>query len=503
MGNFLLIYPTQITEAPMTLAMLGAVIKQEGYQVHTCINTFAKPLGVEDFVRKAIEVKADYVGISMLTFRVLFVYDIVRELKSHGFKVILGGPHPTDCPEEGIEAGADIVVVGEGEETIREILSGKPLTEILGIVTKDFKTGKRPRLDIDTLPLPDVEIFDPQQFLDEEGFVKGFHRIYTSRGCPGLCTFCDWKVFGQKFKEYDIRAVVDEIKRRRDIYGLRSFSLADDCFTVNAERVFEFCRLIKGQGVNWRANSRANLVTEKMLQAMKDSGCHSVAFGLESGDPETLRKIAKGVTLEENIMAPKLAHKVGLEVYGCLMTGFPWETPANVENQIKFIHELWDDVSLFQVSGSLMPFPGAPIYRKYAPVYGFDKYWLKPDYQNFGIQVYQNAVNPFAVSTFYQRYLFDDTYIRDEYFFRYTPEYKQAVRRLVKEIGRHNLRFMFQGQPRKQQLYLAVANVSMAVSNIFPNLEKKVGGAIFHGRSQIERIRDKRRGIALKYTNPN
>lgn len=487
----------------MTLAMLGAVLEQEGYRVHTCINTFAQPLTVEDFVLEARAVKADYVGISMLTFRVLFAYDIVRALKEAGFTVILGGPHPTDCPTEGIKAGADIVVIGEGEETLREIVSGKPLREINGIMTKDFKTERRKRLDINTLPLPDVSVFNEKDFLGEEGFVKGFHRIYTSRGCPGICTFCDWKVFGQKFKEYDIKAVVDEIKRRRDKYGLRSFSIADDCFTVNPERVFEFCRLIKPLDVQWRANSRANLVTKAMLSAMKDAGCHSIAFGLESGDPETLQKIAKDVTLAENIRAPKLAHEVGLEVYGCLMTGFPWETPAHVENQIKFIHELWDDVSLFQVSGSLMPFPGAPIYRTYAPIYGFEEYWLRPEYQNFGIQVYQNAPNPLAVSTFYQRYLFDDTYIRDEYFFTYTPEYKKAVRGLVREIGRHNLRFMFQGQPRKQKLYLALAEVSLAVSRVFPKLEKRLGGLLFHGRSQVERIRDKRRGIAKSYTNPN
>src|SRR3989344_5954862 len=102
MRNFLLIYPNQINEAPMTLAMLGAVLKQEGFRVHTCVNTYDRPLQVEDFVKRAVNVRADYVGISMLTFQVLFVYEIVQALKRKGFKVILGGPHPTDCPLEGI-----------------------------------------------------------------------------------------------------------------------------------------------------------------------------------------------------------------------------------------------------------------------------------------------------------------------------------------------------------------------------------------------------------------
>ena len=493
MKNFLLIYPTLISEAPMALAMLGAILRQEGFNVHTCVNTFRKPLQVEDFVVKAREVRADYVGISMMTFNVLFTYEIVRELKKAGFTVIIGGAHPTDCPEEGIENGADVVVVGEGEESLRRVVR----ESVMGIVPRG------PRLDINKLPSPDLSIFDEELFKDEEGFVKGFHRIYTSRGCPGVCTFCDWKVFRQAFKEYDMQTLIDGIKMRKERYGLTSFSIGDDCFTVNEERVFEFCRLIKPLDVNWRANSRANLVTQRMLDAMKDAGCHSIAFGLESGDPETLRRIGKQVTLEQNIAAPKMAHKAGLEVYGCLMVGFPWETPKSIENQIKFIHEVWNEVSLFQVSGSLMPFPGAAIYRQYAKKYGFEKYWLRPAYQNFGIQVYQNSLNPFGVSTFYQRYLFDDTYITEEYFFHYSDEYKKAVRKMVWEIGRHNLQFMFKGQELKQKLYLKLAWLSMIGSDWFPGLEKTIGGLLFSGRSAVERVRDKRRGIAKSYTNPN
>lgn len=492
--NFLLVYPTLISEAPMTLAMLGAVLKQEGCNVFTCVNTFKKPLSVDDFVHRAREVRADIVGISMLTFEVLFIYKIVRALKRAGFLVVLGGPHPTDCPEEGIANGADVVVCGEGEGAIRDIALGKIAS---GIVRS------RPRLDVRGLPQPDLSIFDDSLFRDEEGFIKGFHRIYTSRGCPGHCTFCDWKVFGQVLGEYEIEQIIEEIKRRRDIYGIKSFSIADDCFTVNQDRVFRFCELVKPLGVSWRANSRANLVTLPMLRAMKDAGCHSVAFGLESGDRDTLKRIGKQVKLEDNILAPKLAHGAGLEVYGCLMVGFPWESPASIENQINFVHEVWDDVSLFQVSGSLMPFPGAPIYKQFARMYGFERYWLRPEYQKFGIQVYQNSLNPYAVSTFYQRLLFDDTYIQEEYFFKYPDEYKQAVREMVWEIGRHNLAFMFKGQVAKQKLYLALARASMVVSDLFPNLEKKVVGHFFHGRSKIESLRDKRRGIAKQYTNPN
>ncbi len=492
--KLLLIYPTMVTEAPITLGMLSAVAKQEGWETDCIVNTFKKPLVVQDFVQKAEG--ADLVGISMITFDVLFVYEIVRALKEAGHKVVVGGAHPTDCPEECIEAGADIVVVGEGEDSLREILRGEFTKGIM---------PRKPRVNLNKQPLPDLSIYDQDLFKGEDGLIKGFHRVYTSRGCPGCCTFCDWQVFRQTMKEYNVYKIVQEIKRRRDEYGINSFSIADDCFTVNRDRVLQFCKLIKKLNVDWRANARANLVDLEMLKRMKDANCHSVAFGLENGDPETLMKIGKMVTIEQNIQAPKWAHEAGLEVYGCLMTGFPWETPKHVENNIKYIHELWDAVSLFQVSGSLMPFPGTAIYRMYNKEYGFTKYWLKPEFQKLGIQVYQNALNPLKVSTFYQRYLFDDTYIQKEYFFKYTPEYKQAVRKLVKEIGRHNLEFMFKGQPNKQKWIMRLAKLSMWGYDHLPGLETTVGGALYHhkNRSKIELLRDKRRGISKRYTNPN
>jgi len=113
------------------------------------------------------------------------------------------------------------------------------------------------------------------------------------------------------------------------------------------------------------------------------------------------------------------------------------------------------------------------------------------------------------VSTFYQRYLFDDTYIQKEYFFTYTKAYKKAVRRLVLEIGRHNLEFMYKGQPLKQKLIMYLSRLSMFVYDWFPGLETTIGGfffSIFHSkdrRAKIEKRRDGKRGIAKSYTNPN
>ena len=489
--KILFMYPTMVSETPMTLGMLSAVAKQEGWETKAVVNTFKKPLSVNDLIFEATKWQPDIVAISMITFEVLFVYELIRKLRKAKFTVIIGGPHPTDCPLEAYEAGANVVVQGEGEDVLRDILNEHP----------NIKQGirdRKPPVALETLPLPDLEVFDKEVF-EENGFIKGFHRIYTSRGCPGTCTFCDWQVFKQNWRPYPVDTIIKDIKRRIKDYGIKSFSIADDCFTVDRDRAIEFCKKIKQiPNIVWRTNSRADLVDLELLKIFKDSGCHSIAFGLESGDEETLLKTAKRVSLEKNIETPRLAHEAGLEVYGCMMTGFPWETPDSVNNNIKFIKKTWGYVSLYQVSGSLMPFPGSVIYRQYAKRYNFEKYWLKPEYQKTGIQVYQNSINPYKVSTLYQRLLFDDTYIQKEMFFKYSKDYKKAVQKMVLEIGRHNLRFMFKN-PLKEKIYYNLARLSMVVARYFPNLEKQIIGKLFKGRSKIELTRDKRRGITKNY----
>lgn len=501
-GNFLLISPTLISEAPMTIAMLSAILKEEGFSVSTIVNTFRKPLSVKDFVQAAKDCKADLVGINMMTFEILFIYKIIKALKKEGFTVMVGGAHPTDCPEECIENGADIVIQGEGEDVLREICRSYP----------NIKKGilpRKPPVDLETLPAPNLDVFDLDLFRQEDGLIKGFHRIYTSRGCPGRCTFCDWQIFKQDIRFYPISHIVDDIKRRIENYGITNFTIADDCFTINHELVYEFCKEISKirPRIVWQASSRANLVSLDLLKAMKQAGCYLICFGFESGDPDTLLRVKKFVTLEQNIKAAFMAAEAGLQVYGNLMTGFPWETPKHVENNIKFIRETWKPVSLFQVSGSLTPFPGTEIYQKYVAGYGFEKYWLNPKYQQTGIQIYQNVVNSLAVSTFYQRYFFDDTYIQEETFFKYSKEYKKKVRDMVLEIGRHNLLFMFKNQPLRQKLYINFAKLSMMAYDYFPNLEKRVGGKFYelfnkqNERSSIEQVRDKRRGILKNKQN--
>jgi len=196
--------------------------------------------------------------------------------------------------------------------------------------------------DLASLPKPNYDVFDHSIFVDGKGLIRGTHRIFTTRGCPAKCTFCDWGVFGQRVTFQNIPKIVEEMQRRVDQYGTTNFFIADDVFTVNKKHVDAFCKeVVKiSPRIEWQAQTRAEFVDEEMLTKMKEAGCYLVGFGLESGDPETLRRMDKNVPVETNIKSTKLAAKAGLKVYANLMVGFPWETPKHIDNTLNMVREI-------------------------------------------------------------------------------------------------------------------------------------------------------------------
>jgi len=220
------------------------------------------------------------------------------------------------------------------------------------------------------------------------------------------------------------------------------------------------------------------MMTPQMAEMMKDAGCYMVIFGIESGDPETLKRTCKGTTREKNIQAVKIAHAAGMQVGVNLMFGFPWETVESLDNTLSMIYELWDYTHMYNGSGSIVPFPGTALYSQYVNEFGFKDYWLKERYQDCGVSLYQNAINPYSVSTLSQRYIYDDTYIQEEYFFKYTKEFEKKMSQVAYEIGRHNLQTMYPNHWFKQKAIIAMCKLSWAVYQVFPNLEKKIVSAL-------------------------
>jgi hypothetical protein len=153
------------------------------------------------------------------------------------------------------------------------------------------------------------------------------------------------------------------------------------------------------------------------------------------------------------------------------MTGFPWETEQHIIDNINYIKEHFNQVFIYQVSGSLVPYPGTRIYEEYKDNEKVRCWWLDKDYQNFGIQIHQNTTEPYKVSTFYQRTLYDDTYIWENIFFNYTKEYKTLVKKMAFIVGKRNL-LSEEPSPFKRWFKYQLCKVSRFFYELHPKLEK-------------------------------
>jgi len=485
--KILLIFPNPISEMPVGFAYLSGALKQKGYEVKAIVNTFNYFLQWDDIVRMAKDYQPSIVGINIGTFRLLNTYKTIKRIKDLGMTVMAGGAHVTTCAEEVLQNGVDIAVRNEGEETISELCDfwegkrGISLEVIKGISFKD-PTGSirhNPRRDyiqdLRYLPIPDFTCFNQNVFRTSDGLIKGMHRIYCSRGCPACCTFCDRAIFGQKVRYRPVEDVINEIEYRKSKYGIDSFVMADDTFTFSKKYVQDFCKALEDKRLNikWSCSTRANVVDAQTFGIMKKTGCYMVGYGIESGDGETLKIIRKNITLKQAHEAVDVAAEFGFRIYVNLMTGFPWEKESAVINNIRYIRAHFDQVYVYQVSGAIVPYPGTEIYEMFKDKYGFQKWWLKEDCQNYGIQIHQNVENPYKHSTFYQRELYDDTHIWEETFFKYTRGYKNRVKEMAFLIGKRNLLSTYP-YPFRRWIKYQICKLSRFIYEINPRIEKYI-----------------------------
>jgi radical SAM superfamily enzyme YgiQ (UPF0313 family) len=333
-------------------------------------------------------------------------------------------------------------------------------------------------VDLDVVGDLDLCGLDLSPFKVVDGSIKGLNVILGGRGCPFHCSFCShsaWKLYRCR----SVDAMISEMVQRHEQYGINSFYISDETFSVHRTRVAEFCkRLIKeNYGFKWLAQTRINCVDEELLKLFKQSGCDLISIGVESADEFTLKKVCKGFTVEQAYRTIELVGKTGIPLYVNLMTGFPWQTVESVKNDIKFIRAMGKYIDCFQLFGAVIPYPDTPLYEEYHEKYGFTDFWLKPKYQYAGTVIYQNAPNPYAISTYWQRNLYDDTYVNEEFFFKFTKEYKRWVAYLGAIIGWHSVRAASK-KPVKQIIQYGLGIGSRVLYEVSPTIEKRIVGSI-------------------------
>ena len=221
-------------------------------------------------------------------------------------KTMVGGMVVTSQPDVVYDGlGADIAVIGEAEETVVELMDAfeekRELAGVKGIIYRDEKTGEpvttlpRPLIqDIDSLPWPDYEAMEMDEFVnlygntDGGGLVFSHHDdprmvpIMTSRGCPFKCTFCCYELVETKYRTRDLDDVMAEIEHLVERYKINTLFISDDLFSLKKTRLIEFCERIAPMNLNWQCSIRVKPVDREMLTLMRDSGCKTVAYGIEN-----------------------------------------------------------------------------------------------------------------------------------------------------------------------------------------------------------------------------
>lgn len=349
------------------IAYLAATLIKKGHKVKVA-DLRVEPEGKVLF-EKIKAFKPKLLGITCVSLDYLKVYSLIKTLKkSFPIPIVIGGPHTATLKEKVLkESLADLAVVGEGEETLLEIIENlqgkKPLRNINGLI---WRRGKQiifnpPRAFIqklDQLPFPAYELFPLEKYFDKK------IPIVSSRGCPGNCTYCLVKIiFGQRFRSRSAENVVDEIEYWHK-QGYDFFEFNDDCFSADLKRAEKICDLIikRGLKIGWEVRNgiRVDRITLKLAKKMKKAGCRFVAFGVESTDPEVLRLMKKGITLDQVKKAFTIMKKAGIGFNAFFMIGTPGDTFDKFLKTYRFAQQTNPDEVRFY---NTLPYPGTELFE--------------------------------------------------------------------------------------------------------------------------------------------
>jgi len=337
---------------------------------------------------------------------------------------VLAGPHVSVLPEESLKFAAgvvDIVCRGEFDYSIKELCEGREWDKVDGISFMRngavVHTPDRPPIqDLDALPFA-AQVYKRDLPVEEyiiPHFLHPYVSIYSSRGCPSKCIYCLWpQTFsGRTMRCRSAENVYQEVKWIIDnIPGVREISFDDDTFTANRDHARNVAQKLKPLGISWTINARANCDYET-LKIMREAGLRHVVVGFETGDPQILKNIKKGVTREQAIQFTRDCKKLGLSIHGAFIMGLPGETRETIQQTIEFAKKL--DLNSIQASLA-SPYPGTEFWDlcKEQGWISSESYIDDTGHQNCIIN-YPNLTNAEifnSVEEFYNKFYFRPKYI--------------------------------------------------------------------------------------------
>lgn len=364
-------------DPPLNLAMLAAWVRQKGVEVAILdcaldapdLMSFGKQLSV---YKEKHQGRKFVIGFYICTPTAYQCYELAKISRNIFPDAVLvaGGPHATFVFNEVLnEAPIDIVLIGESELSLEEIVLQKPIESISGIAFKDknneiVKTLPRERItDINILPMPAYDLLKITKYRPPIGAFKRLpsFMLTFSRGCPNNCSFCT-KTLGKNHLQKSPEKILEEVKFLYKNYGVVDFVFVDDTFTTNRGNVIRFCQLLKDENINisWHCYTRVDHVDAELLQIMKKAGCHQLMYGVESFSPEVLNLINKNITPQLIEKAVVITKNAGISCRLSLMVGNRGDTKESLELTLKEVLRLKPDFINVLIA---TPGPGTPFFE--------------------------------------------------------------------------------------------------------------------------------------------
>jgi anaerobic magnesium-protoporphyrin IX monomethyl ester cyclase len=363
---------------PISLLCLAAYARRNGYSV-AIIDAQAEMLTDDDVSERVGHYEAILCGITFMTNQVKVVRGLVANLKERHprVKFVAGGIHVSILPAEAKMLGFDFCVVGEGEETLVQLLSAikyrKSIDNIEGMWSPDSEFRPREVIqDLDTLPLPGWDLVPIDRYTVSQPDLRYILEsgvcltISTSRGCPYNCTFCSSHgVYGYGHRTRSPRHIADEIEMLYRKYGVREFFLVDESILADPERAERFSEEILRRDLKIEFASSARVsdrgVNIRTLTKMKKAGMVRVDFGVESGSQKILNNIRKGITVRQVEDAHRIAHEAGMRTTSLMIAGHLEENWEDALDSLELVAKIETDYPEF---GPMTPYPGTEAYAQ-------------------------------------------------------------------------------------------------------------------------------------------
>ena len=389
---------------PQSIAYIAAVLLKEGHEVKI-YSQDKNHFPDEHLTEYLNNNKFDVIGVSVIAGyyqyrKLLKISKAVNDSKQRPF-FIIGGHGPTPDPEFFIKkTNADVVVMGEGEITIIELLTAisnlESLKNIKGIAYKENNkvtiNEAQPLIkDIDTVPFPAYSIFDIDYYrllrmphVTNTEFVM---PVLSGRGCTFKCNFC--YRMDQGFRPRKNDAIIEEIKLLKKNYGITYIAFSDELLMSSAARTMSLCEdFIKTDlNIKWDCNGRLNFAKPEILKTMKKAGCVFINYGIESMDDQILKNMNKVLTTEQIIKGIEATLKEGISPGFNIIFGNIGENKETLNKGVEFLLK-YDDGAQMRTIRPVTPYPGSPLYY-----YAIEKGLLK-DCEDFYENKHTNSDLP-------------------------------------------------------------------------------------------------------------